>query len=42
MLTQITVREYWNKISEENNSINLHIRTVCGAHRRNILKAVSL
>jgi hypothetical protein len=42
MLTQTAIREYWKKISEEYNSINLHITTVCGAHRRNVLKAVSL
>jgi hypothetical protein len=42
MMIQIAVREYWNKINEENNSIHLHIRTACAAHKENILKAESM
>jgi hypothetical protein len=42
MLTQTAVREYWKKISEEYNSKNLYIRTVCAVHKGNISKAVSL
>jgi len=39
MLTLTAVREYQKKISEEYNSINLNIRTICVAFKRNILKA---
>jgi hypothetical protein len=42
MLTQTAVREYRKKISEEYNSINLNIRTVCAVHKANILQAESL
>jgi len=42
MLTQTAVREYQKKISEEYNSINLNIRTICAATKRNILEAESL
>jgi hypothetical protein len=31
LLTQIAVTQYKKKITEENNSINLDIRTVCAA-----------
>jgi hypothetical protein len=37
-----TVREYQKKISEEYNSINLNIRTICAVQKGNILKAESL
>jgi len=42
MLTWNAVREYQKNISEEYNNINLNIRTVCAAHKGNILKTVSL
>jgi len=42
MMTQTAGREYQKKISEEYNNINLNIRTLCAATKRNILKAESL
>jgi len=42
MLTQTAGRDYQKKIIEEYNSINLNIRTLCAATKRNILKAESL
>ena len=42
ILTQTAVREYQKKISEEYNSINLNIRKLCAAPKRNILKFESL
>jgi len=41
-MTQTAGREYQKKISEEYNNINLNIRTLCAATKRNILKAESL
>jgi len=42
MPSHTAVREYQKKISEEYNSINLNIRTLCAATKRNILNAESL
>jgi hypothetical protein len=42
MLTQTAVKEYQTKISEEYKRINLNIRNLSAAPKRNILKAESL
>jgi hypothetical protein len=42
MLTQTAVREYQKKITEEYNSINLNIRTLCATTKRNIIKFVNI